>query len=200
MQRHYGVRELPKLQVHGCTDFGIWTALFEQLGIPLRDGNGMADLIQEYCEVLVSSLNEFSGEVLPGVVDCMQALQADSKVATGLLTGNAEYAAEIKMEHFGLGKYVDDFGGFGDIDADRNAVARRALESASAFLGPKFDAAKVLVIGDTVRDITCARSIGAKVVAVETGGDDRDTLKSALPDVQVVNLTNFDLLEALAGF
>ena len=198
MHRHFGVTELPKLQVHGCTDVGIWTELFQKLGIQMP--KDISPLVREYCEVLKPKLAEYSGEVLSGVVDFLESLDSNPEVAAGLLTGNAQQAAWIKMEHFGLDKYVQKFGGFGDFDANRNDVARRAFESASAFQAAKFDPAKLWVIGDTVNDITCARSIGAKVMVVETGGSERAALEAAQPDVLVKDLTIIDCDSSPAGF
>ena len=57
------------------------------------------------------------------------------------------------------------------------------MEAARSQLQETFNADRVWVIGDTVNDITCARSVGAKVIVVETGGGTRDELELAAPDV-----------------
>ena len=64
------------------------------------------------------------------------------------------------------------------------------MEAARAQLQGAFDADQVWVIGDTVNDITCARSVGAKVIAVETGGGTHDELVLAAPDVVFADLSN----------
>ena len=197
MNRHFGVSDLPPLQVHGCTDFGIWTSIFDQLGLKMP--SDMSHLIDEYCDLLTETLASVQGDVLPGVPGFLSALKSQNDVAIGLLTGNAQRAAGIKMEHFELSEFVENFGGFGDFDADRNAVAARAFTSCRQHLGKSFDPAKVWVIGDTVRDIQCARSIGANVLAVETGGDDSTTLSEAKPDLQVSKLTNHESICTLLG-
>ncbi|MGI9495035.1 MAG: HAD hydrolase-like protein, partial [Mariniblastus sp.] len=80
------------------------------------------------------------------------------------------------------------FGGFGDFHSDRNDVARLALASARSFLGERFDASRLWVVGDTVNDILCARAINAKVVAVETGGASASELEAAAPDAVMPSL------------
>ncbi len=102
-----------------------------------------------------------------------------------------------KLKHFGLAHFFK-FGGYGDKHADRDDVARQAKRSAQATLGERFDAAKMWVVGDTVHDVRCARAIDSRVIAVETGGVDRDELASAQPDLLVETLTDsqpfFDML------
>ena len=190
MNRHFGITELPPLVVHGCTDFGIWSSIFDQLGMSMP--NNLNQLIHDYCECLEQTLASGQGEVLPGVRKFLTFLHSQNEVAIGLLTGNAKRAAEIKMEFFELAEFVEDFGGFGDFDADRNVVAARAMDSSRRHLGQRFDSEKCWVVGDTVRDIDCARSIGAKVLAVETGGDNAVKLQNANPDILVPELTDSD--------
>ena len=67
-------------------------------------------------------------------------------------------------------------------------MAGLAKAAASEHLGEKFDPRKVWVIGDTVNDVVCGRSIDSKVIAVETGGADRDALLSAQPDALLKDL------------
>ena len=185
--KHYGHENIPQVNVHGCTDKGIITELFTKLKIDLdADLSGFLDT---YSELLQTALKEREGEVLPGVIDVLEQLKANPNVALGILTGNGKRAAEIKLDHFGLQEYFL-FGGYGDNHSDRNDVAAQASVAAAAFLGEQFDATKVWVIGDTVNDIRCGRSIGANVLAVETGGDSPEILASKDPDMQFSCLTN----------
>jgi len=124
-------------------------------------------------------------------------LESIPEIELGILTGNAERAAEVKLKHFGLEKYFR-FGGYGDHHADRNDVARLAMESAQKVLGEEFEAEQLWVVGDTVNDVNCARSINAKVIAVETGGGDPDVLRASNPDCQLVSLARAeDFLSAI---
>lgn len=184
---HYGHEDIPEVRVHGCTDKGITTELFTKLDIDLdADHSGFFDT---YCDLLKSALETKGGEVLPGVLEALQQLNSHPNVALGILTGNGKRAAEIKLDHFGLREYFL-FGGYGDDHSDRNDVAAQASDAAAAFLDDRFESEKVWVIGDTVNDIRCARSIGAKIFAVETGGDSREILAEKSPDLLMCDLSN----------
>ncbi len=184
---HYGHTEIPGVSVHGCTDRGIISELFGQLNIDTdADHSGFT---QTYCDLLKTSLKKNHGEVLPGVFELLDQLNEHSNVALGILTGNGKQAAQIKLEHFELSEYFL-FGGYGDDHSDRNDVAAEAVRAAEEFLGERFDKSKVWVIGDTVNDIRCGRSIGAKVLAVETGGDSSELLNKKNPDIQSNDLSS----------
>jgi len=184
---HYGREDIPQVKVHGCTDKGIITELFTQLDIDLEAD--LSGFLHAYCGLLKTALKTRQGEVLPGVVDLLERLNVHSNVALGILTGNSKRAAEIKLDHFGLREYFL-FGGYGDDHSDRNDVAAQASGAAAAFLEDRFEPEKVWVIGDTVNDIRCGRSIGAKVFAVETGGDSHETLAEQRPDLLMEDLSN----------
>lgn len=175
----FGASELPKLKVHGRTDVGILSDVFA-----FHDANYIAhreEFNQAYWQRLPAMLHEVDGNSLPGAKTLVQQLSQHRECQLGILTGNAKRAAEIKLDHFDLAKYFK-FGGYGDDFACRNEVARLAHESAQQHLGEAFSQEHVWVIGDTVNDIVCARSINAKVLAVETGGANRADLEAAEPD------------------
>jgi phosphoglycolate phosphatase len=195
MSKLFSVRQLPPVPVQGRTDFGIISDLFRSLDIDLETHLGAFKEL--YWQYLPESLNERPGVVLPGVNDLLEQLSVRQDCALGIVTGNTSRSAEIKLKHFGLADYFS-FGGYGDVHADRNDVARQAKRSAQSSLGDKFDAARMWVVGDTVHDVRCARAIDSKVIAVETGGVERAELISAGPDLLVETLVDsqafFDLL------
>lgn len=124
--------------------------------------------------------------VLPGVSGLLDQLSARPDVALGLLTGNFEAGARIKLGHFDLWRRFP-FGAFGDDHADRRALVPIALTRArDAGVGTHPD--RVVVIGDTPLDIECARAHGARAVAVATGPFDVDALRAAGADVVVRTL------------
>ena len=169
-----------KLLVHGRTDHGIMTDVFNSLEKDYQQYRGEFD--QLYWEKLPEVMERSDGYLLPGVAELLEALAAAPGVAMGILTGNARVPADIKLKYFGIEQYFA-FGGYGDNYSDRNQVAAEAMEAARSQLQETFNADRVWVIGDTVNDITCARSVGAKVIVVETGGGTRDELELAAPDV-----------------
>ncbi len=173
--------EVPEsnLVVHGRTDHGIMTDVFDLLEKDYQQHRGEFD--QLYWDKLPGVMAKSDGFLLPGVAGLLEELSAAPDVALGILTGNARVAADIKLKHFGIERYFS-FGGYGDDHSDRNQVAAVAVEAAREELQGSFDADRVWVIGDTVNDVNCARSVGAKVIAVETGGGTKDELTEAAPD------------------
>jgi len=139
-----------------------------------------------YVQRLAEVLPVYNGRVLPGVVPLLEALQSRGDTALGLITGNVAQAAEHKLRHYQLWDWFS-FGGFGDVHTDRNDIAAAALVASRPHLGGA-DHRELVVIGDTPNDIRCARSIGARSVAVPTGNTSMDVLRAAEPDVLVETL------------
>jgi len=135
-----------------------------------------------YVFVLEHMLGQLNGRVLPGVHAWLSALGAGTPMPLlGLLTGNINLGARIKLSHFGLWDHFET-GAFGDDHEDRNQLAHIAHARARLRLGEDLRGDEILVIGDTPRDIECARAIGAKVLAVATGGYTLDELRSQRPE------------------
>jgi phosphoglycolate phosphatase-like HAD superfamily hydrolase len=106
----------------------------------------------------------------------------------GLLTGNIRLGAEIKLRRYGLWEFFET-GGFADDSEDRNHIAAAALEHGRRLLGENLRGGEILVVGDTPHDVRCGKHIGAKVLAVATGGAKLDELKNHKPDWAVEDLT-----------
>ncbi len=105
----------------------------------------------------------------------------------GLLTGNLRGGAIIKLRAAGLlGHFDFAISAFAEDGDPRNEVAAAARS--------RCDGAPVVVVGDTVADITCARHIGARVLAVMTGAHGEGELRAAEPDLLVDDLTATDAL------
>lgn len=179
MKEMFDLDSVSKVPVHGRTDEGILTDLFAAQSLSFAEHRN--DFSSRYWELLPATLATGDGEILPGVEELLARLDAMPEVAMGILTGNAQSAAEIKLRHFGLDEFFH-FGGYGDRHSNRNDVAQLARQSAEAALEEQFRLDRLWVIGDTINDVTCARSIGAKVIAVETGGGDRASLEKSNPD------------------
>lgn len=181
----YDVETVPEISVHGRTDCGITDELFEKLGVDLECKK--SEFFAAYCERLQQKMKSSGGVVLPAVVDVLDQLSFNPRVSLGILTGNVEKAAQIKLNHFGLSEYFA-FGGYGDNSSDRNDVAAEAKEKAIEHLGEQFEEGKVWVIGDTRNDVRCAHSIKAKALAVATGGESKKQLLESGPDLFLENL------------
>ena len=114
--------------------------------------------------------------IMPGIRELLETLAAREDVFVGLLTGNFEEGARIKLGHFDLWRYFA-CGAFGGDAADRNALVPFAVRRARTCGLPEIDASDVLVVGDTPHDVACAHAARAVAVAVATGGHTVDQLR-----------------------
>lgn len=154
----------------GRTDWSILHDAMHRLGRAL-DERQLADIKARYVIALAEEIQQPGRSVkgvLPGVRELLSALDARQDVFLGLLTGNFEQGARIKLEYFDLWRYFR-CGAFGDDALDRNALVPLALQRAQAcgFSAVSNDA--VVVVGDTPNDVACARAVGARPVGVATG-------------------------------
>ncbi len=170
-----------ELRLHGRTDRGILGELFQSIGEELTDA-AFGRFVEAYLVELEKNLRQDPATVLPGVRSLLDWAAEQPTVEVGLLTGNVRQGAMLKLQHTNLAHYFA-FGGFGDLHPHRDDVARQAAEAARGQLRERFCPQSVVVVGDTVHDVTCAKSIGAKVVAVLTGGVERSTLQQAGADM-----------------
>ena len=149
-------------------------------------------------EIVISRVKENGLNALPGTVELIQKLN-EAGIRPGLLTGNMEVIVGPKLAAAGMKREDFWYGGFGDHSPRRAITAKRALESASAFLGYPIDPARALVIGDTPNDIACARSIGAKALAVATGKFSEEDLKEHDPDFLLPDLSDIPAFFKIIG-
>ena len=105
--------------------------------------------------------------VMPGVRDLLDRL-VEADTLLGLVTGNIEGAAHIKISRAALGRYFL-FGGYGSDSSVRSELTRAAIARAEALSGHSIDPAEVMVVGDTPRDIEAAHGAGTMAVGVATG-------------------------------
>jgi phosphoglycolate phosphatase len=105
--------------------------------------------------------------VMPGVVELLERLTAQGRLV-GLITGNTEPAAHIKLARADLNKYFA-FGGYGSDANERRDVCRKALDRAEVAASGELDRAGSIAIGDTPLDVAAGHGAGIRVVAVATG-------------------------------
>ncbi len=128
----------------------------------------LAQLIMGYLRHLPGEVHGSEGyRIFDGVEDMLRGL-ADSGAVLGLVTGNIEGAARIKMERSHLNRYFA-FGGYGTDSRDRAQLTRAAIDRAEMLHGHDIDPASIMVVGDTPRDIAAAKAVGAVSVCVATG-------------------------------
>ncbi len=184
----------PVLDLAGATDLGIVFGLYEYFAIEAT-GERVRDYLSCYQQRLEWNLEHggFSGRVLDGVCELLNALAARDHSTVGLLTGNCEGGAATKVRHYGLDSYFA-FGAYGCDHHDRNELGPIAMERATAHASRAFHPAETWVIGDTPKDIACAKAIGARCLAVATGRFNTNELASYGADVVVETLWQADQL------
>jgi phosphoglycolate phosphatase-like HAD superfamily hydrolase len=104
-----------------------------------------------------------------GVVPLIDALEASDDVVLGLLTGNLEQGARVKLRAVGLDPDRFTINAFGSDAEHRPALPAIARRRANERFGVDLPGHAVVVIGDTPADINCGREIGARAIAVATG-------------------------------
>ena len=176
----------------GRTDRAIVFEAFGNLGID-RTQELLDRLRDAYLSHLTVELGRgLSGAgVLPGVTSILDVLETQRDVGVGLLTGNFERGAAIKLGHFDLWRRFG-FGAFGDAHEDRRALVPLAIEAAWRTTGVRVAPGDVVVIGDTPLDIDCAHAHGAICVAVATGPFSCEQLTEAGADHVVETLEDAD--------
>jgi phosphoglycolate phosphatase-like HAD superfamily hydrolase len=181
----------PDLDLRGATDAGVIRTLF--VGCGIVDSPENRDLfLANYLRRLVSGLRHPTGPCKPRVLPGVQVLLADlarepDRFVVGLLTGNLEAGAYAKLRQFDLDGYFR-FGAFGLDREERLELGPVALERARIATGRDFHPTETIIIGDTPRDIACARALGARCIAVTTGGFNPDEMAPYQPDALISEL------------
>jgi phosphoglycolate phosphatase len=182
---------LHAVAVAGRTDWIILSDALERMGRDL-DAQLFAALRDRYVTHLREEI-QVPGHgvkaVMPGIQALLDHLQARDGVYLGLLTGNFEAGARIKLEYFDLWRYFQ-CGAFGDDAADRNALVPFAVSRARECGVPDLAPHDILVVGDTPHDIACARAVGATPVAVATGMFTTEQLRDSGADIVFRDLSD----------
>jgi phosphoglycolate phosphatase len=190
----YGIETaMAEVDLGGKTDHWILTdVLSRRLGRPPNAGE-IDEVLAAYLPLLQEELQHSHFRLMPWVDECLDWLDERRGVHLGLATGNVRIGARAKLERAGLW-WRFAFGGFGCDSPERPTLVQRAIERGHERAGVRCPNQEVVVVGDTVHDITAARANGVRVVAVATGSVDRATLAASNPDAV------FDTLEELPAW
>lgn len=183
----------------GRTDPLIFASMAEACGVDLATFREREDdLVRSFVRALETEMQrpDPRRRVLPGVRALLETLEAMDGVHLGLLTGNIEAGARIKLEPFDLNRFFPA-GGFASDDPDRRAIARIARGRMSELTGIVFPPEAVTVVGDTDHDVDCARANGFRAVVVDSGWVPRERLERSRPDVLLDDLGDPGVMAAL---
>ncbi len=151
-----------------------------------------SECLRRYVDHLAVEMQNHDGaKLFPGVRELLERLNKLDQVMVGLLTGNILRGAELKLRRWNLESYFR-FGAYGDDHENRSVLAQIALDKARLLTGQPISGADTTVVGDTPRDVTCARAIGARAVVVATGQVSRLELAAAQPDALLDSFENHD--------
>ena len=182
----------------GMTDRMIVRRLLEELAQEASEA-AIDAVLEVYLRVLqeeVAAAERY--RIHAGMEACLDALAGREQVAVGLGTGNVEAGARIKLERVALNGHFA-FGGFGCDAEDRAELIRMGAQRGARRLGRSLGECRVVIVGDTPRDVAAAHAIGAECLAVATGGASRDQLRAAGADHLFDTIAERGALEVLVG-
>lgn len=178
----------------GKTDIQIIKEGLSIHGLPSGDGI-LAPIVERYLENLKIEINNKRRHVMPGVVELLDALMAMDGYWLGLLTGNIEQGARIKLGAFDLNRYFP-VGAFGDDSEDRNRLLPVAVERLRKMTDIDIDYSDCIIIGDTPKDVQCSKPFGATSIVVSTGPYSYESLLETGADYVLKDLSYaMDLLD-----
>lgn len=132
-----------------------------------------------------------------GIPELLHLLEEHKNVQMGLLTGNIEKGAKLKLDRFDLWKFFP-IGAYGSDSANRMDLPAIATKRAEDHYGTKYAPHEVAVIGDSIYDVMCAKHYGAVSIAVNTGVTSREALEEQKPDYLFDSLEDINaILEAI---
>jgi len=197
-------REVPDngVQMSGKTDPLIALEILERAGLGRAEARELLpDVLAALAEHVAEGSDRIAreGRVHPGVLDLLERLHARADVVQSVLTGNLAVNTRVKVSAFGLERFLDlDVGAFGSDHQERDRLVPIAVERVRERYGSTPGA--TWVIGDTDRDLACARAGGARCLLVATGRIPFDELHGIGADAVLPNLSYTDaVLDILFG-
>ena len=178
----YGYRDdVGRYDFSGRTDPQIAFMVLRDAGIGEDEIAEKLPLLWEaYLAGLERNVTDGRVRALPGIAELVEELSQHEDVTLGLLTGNLERGARLKLAPAGLNRYFP-FGAFGSDSAKREELPPIAVERASRIDGHRFHGEDVVIIGDSIYDVRCGVPHGATTIAVASGKTSAETLRAEKP-------------------
>lgn len=198
MQKFHGIsRGLEGLEIAGRTDKWIVEQLLAREGLPHGEED-IARFLDGYLEKLAEELPRRQGGLHPGILGILEEAHRRPDLVQGLLTGNIEKGARLKLSRYGVNHFFE-FGAFADDSAVRNELGPHAQRRAQDRHQEEFPPERIYIIGDTPHDVECARAIGAKAIAVATGSFSEQKLRDCGADAVFTDLGHPERFFRLLG-
>ena len=203
LERAIGERPAERVRMSGKTDPQIAR---EYLQLMEREPDDhLPRVLQHLEEELAAAADVIArdGAPCPGVEEVLAALGRDPRVHQSVLTGNIAPNAVVKLAAFGLERYLDlECGAYGSDEEDRRLLVPIALARWRELRGVEIASTETWIIGDSERDLDCARAGGAHCLLVGTGRSGYDELVDLGADVVLADLRDTEqvlgiLLEGL---
>jgi phosphoglycolate phosphatase-like HAD superfamily hydrolase len=140
-------------------------------------------------ELEIMLLNGKKPVIHQGILELLQKLHEADEIFLGLVTGNTQSGARIKLKIAGLYDFFG-VGGYGDDAKNRNELPPLAVRRAEELYHREFDSADTWIIGDSIYDIRCARANDLRCLAVSTGLTGYEQLHEEKPDFLFENLAD----------
>jgi phosphoglycolate phosphatase len=189
-QELYGVEA--NIEEHtsaGMTDPEIAGIVFREVVGREGTASERARAIGAYLGHLADAVADSPGfRLMPGIEDLLPAL-VEKGVLLGIVTGNVEAAAHLKLARGDLNRYFG-FGGYGSDSRDRTELTRKAIERGGEVAGKALDPARTIAVGDTPRDVAAGHGAGIRVVGVATLDYSVEQLRGAGADWAIPNVAN----------
>jgi phosphoglycolate phosphatase-like HAD superfamily hydrolase len=194
----YGIpADIGKFTDSGMTDPDVGRKTFEAVLHREPERKEFTRLSERRLHYLHKTVEESEGyRVLPGAEELLSRL-IDDGYLLGLVTGNVEAAAHIKLHRAQLNRFFS-FGGYGSDSPDRAQVTRISLERATVVYGESVSAKQAIVVGDTPLDVEGAHAAGIKCVGVGSHNYDVDQLRQAGADYAIPSLEDGLPVEGLS--
>ncbi|MBO0732647.1 MAG: haloacid dehalogenase-like hydrolase [Acidimicrobiaceae bacterium] len=197
-----GQRPVGRPRMSGKTDPQIVVEYLHALGIadPAELMPAVLDQLEANLAAAEAELAA-TGHACEGAAEVLEALAGDDRVLSSVLTGNIAPNAVVKVAAFGLDRWLDlDVGAYGSDDADRERLVPVALGRIAEQHGVTVAPSDVWVVGDTPRDLACARAGGARCLLVATGRYTAPELRQSGADEVMEHLRDTDrILKVLTG-
>jgi len=182
LRETYGFEgDLTRYDFSGRTDPQITSMVLHDAGLTDDQiGARAPQLWDAYLRELAIHATAERVRVLPGIRDLLDRLVAIDHITLGLLTGNIERGARLKLAPAGLNDYFP-FGAFGSDSAKREELPPIAVERASKIDGHRFRGREVVIIGDSIYDVRCGAPHDATTIAIASGKTPAEKLRAENP-------------------